>query len=113
MCERLKSRRCAVRASLTATQHPSSSAWEANAVALEGNCDERHLLAMAFGNRMKVRGSRYRRSERTASEVHNRLRATHPLRVDGSVRFHELEEFVGIESVSRANQAAAFAKMSR
>ena len=31
----------------------------------------------------------------------------------GLIRFHELEDFGGIELVSRANQAVAFAKMSR
>jgi hypothetical protein len=29
------------------------------------------------------------------------------------MRFHEFEDFAGIESVSRANEAAAFGKMSR
>ena len=39
--------------------------------------------------------------------------AHHPNRKLGPVRLYELESFPGIESLSRANQAAAFFRMSR
>jgi hypothetical protein len=38
--------------------------------------------------------------------------AEHRDRITGLVRFHESEEFFGIVSASRANQAAAFERIS-
>jgi hypothetical protein len=49
--------------------------------------------------------------EPTGRDFQNAAHA--PDRIDGLVVAHELEDFGGTESVSRANQAAAFARISR